>query len=88
MTTRTQMLADRATAGAAYATAAAAYLDAFVELHAYDLTLGGSVRLMTGGFPELQPPTPHSVFLTQRLDGSVGDRVAARIAQLGVPTGD
>ena len=81
MATLTQLQADRAAAGAAYAAAAQAYLDAFVELHAYDLALSSRTN-DTSGFAELQPPNGHAKYLREPLHGGVIDRATARAVEI------
>lgn len=81
MKTFAQLQIEREAAGAAYAGAAAAYLSAFAELHAYDLAVSRG-KLIGGGFSTLNWPTPHAEFLQQRQDGSVMERANARAAEL------
>ncbi len=79
---------NRATAGAAYAAAAAAYIAAYVELQAYDMTVanvsgGDASQLGFGKPPEV---AGHSTFLrdipalTNRV--AVADLAMARHRQL------
>ncbi|OAJ61490.1 hypothetical protein A6V36_24260 [Paraburkholderia ginsengiterrae] len=64
--TKTELIAAREAAGAAYAAAAKAYVDAYIELHAYDLTCGnGNVVALTHvlGFGEIAQVLQHGEFL-------------------------
>jgi hypothetical protein len=81
MKTLSQVQADRAAAGAAYAIAAQAYIDAFAELHAHDLALASRTG-NSNGFPAFQPPTPHADFLRDYIHGGVIDRAVARAEQI------
>jgi hypothetical protein len=83
MTTITQLRTDRQTAGAAYVSAATAYIDAWVELHAYDLTLKNVAGDYLTSFNDLPPlPVLHSEFLREFAPGSLSDRVRARHEEL------
>lgn len=81
--------ANRAAAGAAYRAAAAAFVDAYVELKAYDLTLennnvGGGVQPSFGGSSPVTVAIGHGEFLrdASSITGSVTERVQARLHQL------
>ncbi|WP_218510615.1 hypothetical protein [Variovorax sp. dw_308] len=79
-----QLQQQRQAAGAAYAAAAQAYLDAYVELHAHDLAYHGGAG---PGFPEFRPPTPHGDFLADPIHGTHVERVQARAEQIKKVTG-
>ena len=83
--TLSEMIAARQTAGAAYAAVVAVYVDAFVELHAYDMVLHPGV---TSCFAKFQPATQHSEFLPDGIHGGYADRAMDRRVQLGNPTGE
>ena len=66
MTTKTELIAARNAAGAAYAAAAQAYVDAYIELHAYDMVCGnGNVAVSSHvpGFPDIAQALAHAEFL-------------------------
>ena len=81
MTTLSELKTARADAGAAYAAAAAAYLDAWVELKAYDMALSnnnvaGGVAGTFGG--DAPVPCPHSEFLRSSIHGELAQRAQVR----------
>ncbi|CAG2136143.1 hypothetical protein [Cupriavidus numazuensis] len=76
-TTITEVIAARQEAGAAYAAAAQAYLDAWVTLKAHDMACAnGNVAAIDAGrgFAGLPEVVPHSEFLTASLHGGLVDR--------------
>ncbi|WP_439671399.1 hypothetical protein AEMCBJ_04285 [Cupriavidus necator] len=80
MTTITEVIAARQDAGAAYAAAAQAYVDAWVRLKAYDMALSnGNVAAIDAGrgFAGLPEVVPHSEFLTESLHSGLVDRATA-----------
>lgn len=70
---------QRAAAGAQYAAAAQAYVEAWVELQAFDLATG-SAR----GFGEMPRALAHGEYFRDAgpTNGSLGDRARARAAAL------
>lgn len=78
----------RTTAGAAYAAAATAYLDAWVELHACDLTLKNKSGDHFSGFVGEPTLLKHGEFLRELPAGSLGDRSRARLKELLVECSD
>lgn len=84
MATITEIKAARAVAGAAYAAAAQAYLNAWAELHGYDQALCNALLrqpqpLGFAGSPEAQP---HGEFLTRFIHGGLVDRAKTRAAEI------
>lgn len=82
MATAATHIANRATAGAAYAAAAQALVDTYIELAAYDMVLAN--RTVTGqvvpGFGE-QPHIPgHGAYLRNipAFATNIADRIRAR----------
>jgi hypothetical protein len=64
--TKTQLIAARAAAGAAYVAAAQAYISAYVSLASYDITCTNQsigVPIVGSGFPMLPTVLQHSEFL-------------------------
>ncbi len=65
--TKTELIEQRAAAGAAYATAAASYFQAWVTLHAFDLVAGNrNVRAVSAercGAPQQPTLAGHPEFL-------------------------
>ncbi len=83
-TTIADLKTARATAGAAYAAAAQAYLDAYAELAAYDMALSNR-NLAQGHQPSFgSAPTvpPHGEFLRDSIHGSLVERITARHLEL------
>ena len=82
MKTIEQVKSEREAAGAAYTAAVAAYLDAWVELHAYDLALSngnyGDPTLNIQSFREMPEVLSHSEFPTARVAPALGNRAKAR----------
>jgi hypothetical protein len=74
---------DRATAGAVYASAVAAFRTAFIELAAYDVIMRGKVDPATpnfGSYPDAIT-LRHAEF-APNVAGNWGDDVRARIAEI------
>ena len=64
--TKTELIAARNAAGAAYAAAAATYVDAWITMKAFDMAGGnGHVAICSpaSGFPGIVEAMPHSEFL-------------------------
>jgi hypothetical protein len=79
----TEMHEARQTAGEAYAAAAAAYVAAYIELHAHDLAL---MQGVASGFADFGPPTAHAEFLRSPLHANHGERASKRREALGYPS--
>lgn len=77
MKTLAQLQADRAAAGAAYAAAAQAYVDAWVELHAHDMAIS-SRNGDNSGFGAQPEPVGHAKYLRDPVHGNASDRARAR----------
>lgn len=84
MTTITEIKAARAIAGAAYAAAAQAYQDAWIELHGYDQALCNAALAQPRplGFAGIPQPLPHGEYLRQSIHGGLVDRAKARAAEI------
>jgi len=84
MATIPEIKAARAVAGAAYAAAAKAYLDAWAELHGYDQALCNAALAQHRplGFAGSPQPLPHGEFLTQSIHGGLIDRAKTRAAEI------
>lgn len=84
-TTITEVIAARREAGEAYAAAAKAYLEAWVQLKAYDMALSnGNVAAIEAGrgFAGVAEVAPHWEFLTEQLHGGLVDRAMAQHNQI------
>lgn len=69
--TKTELIAARNAAGAAYAAAAKAYVDAWINLKAYDMAGGNShvaISSHVPGFPGIVEAMPHVEFLPNVAD--------------------
>lgn len=84
MATITEIKAARALAGAAYAAAAQAYADAWVELHGYDQALCNAALTQPRplGFAGAPQPLPHGEYLPKFIHGGLIDRAKTRAAQI------
>jgi hypothetical protein len=87
MPTRAEIIAARATAGAAYLAAAEAYRAAWVELHGYDLAVSnGNVagNAAANGFGPFPGLAGHNEFLRDRIaiEGDITGAARARGAQI------
>jgi len=82
MKTIDQVKSEREAAGAVYAAAVKAYVDAWVELHAYDLALSnrlyGDPSLNIQSFREPPEVLSHSEFPTAEVGPSLDNRARAR----------
>jgi hypothetical protein len=85
--TKTELIEARSAAGAAYAAAAKAYVDAYFALHAYDLVCGNNnVQAIAHavGFGEMAQAIQHGEFLRDvtGINGHAADRAISRHVQI------
>jgi hypothetical protein len=76
-----QLRANRDQAGERYAAAARAYVDAYVELHAYDLALASRTG-DNSGFAALNALNGHPKYLRDPLNGGAVDRAQIRSVEI------